>query len=655
MPIPPKRVRTATALAIPLFLLCTGPARAQPVDPVPVASPAPLDPASPMADLPDIGVDWPDMSESLGDKGTVAAAEKGDNDSGERRYSIALDGLEKLGAVPIKERFDALSVLKQGQKDAANTAQVDRRTREDRDLLESIMRTSGYYDAQVDATVENGIGDALIVRFAIIPGPLYRFDSVAVTGLEEAGAKAGAFGATFGVETEDAIDADDVVSGRVALEKSLKDSGFPFAKVSEPEVVVDHDTRTGTLAMAVETGGERRFGEIRIKSPSPPFNAKHVATIARFKSGDPYDQSRIDDLKRALVATGLVGGVDLRPVPGAASGTADIEVGLEKAPLRTIAGEVGYGTGEGIRAEISWTHRNLIKPEGAVTLRGVAGTREQLAGVVLRQSNFHARDRVFNARLLASNINRNAFDARTVELAANLERQSNIIWQKRWTWSGGAELIATDERDMTAGGIGRRQTFLIAAAPASIGYDRSNNLLDPTKGFRLGARISPELSLRNGTTAYARVQLDASAYAPLGDKLVLAGRVRVGSILGAANLDLAPSRRFYAGGGGSVRGFGFQEIGPRDAFNDPVGGRGLAEFSLEARVRFGNFGVVPFIDGGNISTGSVPTLSGFRYGAGVGLRYHSTFGPIRIDVGTPINPRSGDAPVTVFVSLGQAF
>ena len=649
----PQCVRLASALAFSLILLCNGPARAQNAEPVTVSDPAPLDPNSPMADLPDLGVAWPDMSESLGE-GPEAVAETTKSESGERRYSIELDGLEKLGAVPVKERFDALSVLKQGQKDPANTAQIDRRTREDRDLLEAIMRTSGYYDAQVEATVENGGGDTLVVRFAINPGPLYRFDTVAVTGLEDAGAKAPAFDATFGVEAEDAIDADDVVSGRAALEKSLKDSGFPFAKVNEPEVVVDHETRTGTLAMAVETGGERRFGDIRIKSLDPPFNAKHVATIARFKTGEPYDQSRIDDLKRALVATGIVGGVDLQPVPGTAPGTADIEVGLEKAPLRTIAGEAGYGTGEGIRAEISWTHRNLIKPEGAVTLRGVAGTREQLAGVVLRQSNFHARDRVLNARLLASNINRRAFEARTVELAANLERQSNIIWQKRWTWSGGAELIATDERDMTAG-IGRRQTFLIAAAPLSIGYDRSDNLLDPTKGFRLGARVSPELSLRKGTMTYVRMQLDASAYAPLGKSLVLAGRIRAGTIMGSSNLALAPSRRFYAGGGGSVRGYGYQEIGPRDAFNDPVGGRSLTEFSLEARIRFGVFGVVPFIDGGNIYTDKLPKLSGFRYGAGVGLRYHSSFGPIRIDVGTPINPRKGDTPVTVFVSLGQAF
>jgi translocation and assembly module TamA len=105
-----------------------------------------------------------------------------------------------------------------------------------------------------------------------------------------------------------------------------------------------------------------------------------------------------------------------------------------------------------------------------------------------------------------------------------------------------------------------------------------------------------------------------------------------------------------------VRGYGYQDIGPRDVNNDPIGGRSLAEFSLEARVKaFGNFGVVPFLDGGNISTGTLPSLGSFRFGAGIGARYYSSFGPIRIDVGTPINPRRGDPKIAVYVSLGQAF
>ena len=137
---------------------------------------------------------------------------------------------------------------------------------------------------------------------------------------------------------------------------------------------------------------------------------------------------------------------------------------------------------------------------------------------------------------------------------------------------------------------------------------------------------------------------------------MLAGRVRLGAIPGAPREAIAPSRRFYAGGGASVRGYGYQDIGPRDPNNVPVGGRSLTEFSLEARVKaFGNFGVVPFLDAGNIYTSQLPKFNDLHYGTGLGIRYYSSFGPIRLDVGTPINPQKGDPRVVVYVSLGQAF
>jgi translocation and assembly module TamA len=328
--------------------------------------------------------------------------------------------------------------------------------------------------------------------------------------------------------------------------------------------------------------------------------------------------------------------------------------------MRTIAGELGYGTGEGVRLEASWQHRNFFNPEGALTLRGVAGTQEQLAAVSLRRNNFKRRDQVFNAQITASHLDRDAFDAKTLSLSANLERQSNFIWQKKWTWSFGGELLASDERDtIEATGEPRRRTFYIAALPVSLNYDGSDSLLDPTKGFRLGGRISPEVSFHAGTFTYARAQLDASAYHPMSSSIVLAGRVRVGTIVGASRDDVAPSRRFYSGGGGSVRGYGYQQLGPRDVDNDPIGGRSLAEFAIEARVRLkafgGNFGIVPFLDGGSLSTESLPDLKDWQLGAGIGLRYYSSFGPIRVDVGTPLNPQHGDSRVAVVVSLGQAF
>jgi len=338
----------------------------------------------------------------------------------------------------------------------------------------------------------------------------------------------------------------------------------------------------------------------------------------------------------------------------------DLAVKLEPAPMRTIAGELGYGTGEGIRAEASWQHRNLFNPEGALTVRGVLGTQEQLGAVIFRRNNWLRRDQVLNAQALAAHIDRDAYEAKTLSLSAGFERQSNFIWQKRWTWSLGAELVATDEEDtIEATGEPRRRTFFIAALPGSLGLDETDDLLDPTKGFRLLGRLSPEISFQGGAFPYARTQVDASAYRRVSQSVVAAGRVRIGSILGADRDDIAPSRRFYSGGGGSVRGYGYQRIGPRDVDNDPIGGRSLAEFSLEARVRLkafgGNFGVVPFIDGGTLSTDALPDFKDWQIGVGIGARYYSSFGPIRLDIGTPLNRQKGDGRIAVVVGLGQAF
>src|SRR5690606_38595204 len=178
------------------------------------------------------------------------------------------------------------------------------------------------------------------------------------------------------------------------------------------------------------------------------FSAEHIEDIARFDSGDPYEASRLEDLRRALIATGLVSSVSVKPVDGEAPGTVDVEVNVERAPPRTIAGELGYGTGEGVRAEVSWQHRNFFKREGGPTLRGVAGPREQLAGVTLRRNNFRERDQVLNMQVIASNLNRDAYAARSLLIGANIERQTNIIWQKKWTWAFGGELLASDERDV---------------------------------------------------------------------------------------------------------------------------------------------------------------------------------------------------------------
>ena len=630
------------------------------------AQTADLDPAAPLDPLPDIGVEWPDMNapddapiENLEEPDEEMPAPVAIDVAEERRYSIVIEGLEGVDDEPaLAEAFDEQSELRADRNEAANAAQIDRRSRADAELLAELLRSRGYFDAVVQPRIEPS-PDMLRVVLATELGRQYTFQLVEIPGLDAADEDAAGLRQVFAVKTGDPVIAQNVIKARTDLQVALGEEGFALAEIGEQRIEIDHETHTASLSLPVQPGRVTRFGRISV-SGRPPFPPSHIVTIARFDEGDRFKQSKVNDLRRALIATGLVAAAEVRLVPSADQQTVNVDVHLEPAPMRTVAGELGYGTGEGVRVEASWQHRNFVNPEGALTLRGVAGTQEQLVSAEFRRNNFRRRDQVLDILAHASNVERDAYRAKTLQLSGLIERQSNIIWRKKWTWSYGADLIATDERGVFDDLANKEtRTFLIAALPLSLRYDGSNDLLDPTTGFRLGGRVSPEISAKGGSFQYGRVQIDASAYFPVSDSIVAAGRVRLGTIVGAKSSEIAPSRRFYSGGGGSVRGYGYQRLGPRDAFDDPIGGRGLAEFALEARVRLkafgGNFGIVPFIDGGTLTTDVAPDVGKWQFGAGLGVRYYSSFGPIRVDVGTPLNPGENDARLAVVVSLGQAF
>jgi len=616
----------------------------------------PLDPSAPLDPLPDLGVEWPNMEQTNDAIPEVPDTSIADA-AAERSYAVRIEGIDAIASETLRAQFLAASTLEANRGDPANAAQIDRRAREDSQLLAELLRAHGFYDAKVESRVEAAPGaNRVDVTLDVVPGPQYRFADVRLPGIEAAGADEAALREAFGVAAGEPVNAEAVTSGEAALRAELGRRGYAFADVGTLDVAVDHATRTASLVLPVQPNGTRSFGRFIVEG-RPLFGARHLQTIARFGPGETLSAPMIDDLRRALVATGVVSTVSIRPVARPGSQMVDLAVALERAPLRTIAGEAGYGTGEGVRVEASWEHRNLIPPEGAVRVRGIAGTEEQLLAATLRRNNFGRRDQVLTAQVAGSHVERRAYEASTFLLGIGLERQTNIIWQKQWTWSFGADLLASDERDVDiATGTTRSRTFFIAALPTSLSYDGSDDLLDPTRGFRLSGRFSPEASLQDGAFGYSRLQLDGSFYRPVSPTVVIAGRARLGTIFGASRDRIAPSRRFYAGGGGSVRGYGFQRLGPRDpVFDDPIGGRSLAEFALEARVRIGNFGIVPFVDAGNIYTSPLPELDDLRFGAGIGVRYHTRFGPIRVDLGTPLNRRSGDPRIAVYVSLGQAF
>lgn len=586
-------------------------------------------------------------------------------------YSYRLDGLDKLrddspvapvNGNDIRGAFNALSALKDGKGKAANGAMINARMREDQQTLTDILSGQGYFDSTVTGGLQlpaEGSQDPIQVILDTVPGPRYmlgaiKFDAPATVPPDLI---AGAFVPKPG----EPIVADRILSAEANIAVVLPENGYPFVKVGDRDIALDATTRTGDYTLPVATGPRSSFGDIRVGGKKPVFKPDHIAVLARFKKGQVYDSRKVDDLRKALVATGLLSTVSVQPEQtgtAADNGTdyADLLVNQEKGPPRSLSAEGGYGTGQGMKVEGSWTHRNLFPPEGALIGTLTAGTQEQGIGGTFRRSNAGKRDRTVELSLSALHSNFDAYEAYTGRLAGRISRDSTPIWQKRWTYSYGFELIGTNEQDYDFGaGELRRRTFYVLALPGQVTWDTSNSLLDPTRGFRLSAKISPEGSLGSGGQIYARSLFEATGYYPISDGLTLAGRARVGMINGAAREQIAPSRRYYGGGGGSVRGFGYQELGPKDPDARPIGGRSIVEAAAEMRYRFGNYGVVGFLDGGQVYTSSIPKFDDWRFGVGIGARYYTNFGPMRLDVATPLARKPGESRVSVYISIGQAF
>lgn len=640
-----------------------------------------------MADVPELTIGWPeDLSlppiETLDPETDIAFArealasqlilQNGTVEAIGSTLTIAFPA--DFAAFPLRQefvsRFKTLSTITDLSGTAESVAQLAARARADETLLTDLLRVYGYYDAQITRTIGSAASGASEadgppgVRFDIIPGQRYTVGAIDLGQLHTAPDFAYLRG-QFPIASGDLLSSDTIVSSQLSLNLALGETGYPFAEIDPPQLLIDHSRSEGDITLAVRPNG--KYVIAAIVSSEPDFlSGQHLATIARFDAGDIYQRSLVTDLRRAITATGLVSSAtitprELTPPTRGRPGSAALDIDLTKAKLRTIAGAIGYGAEEGVRVQASWEHRNLFPPEGALKLRGILGTKEQLGGITFRKNNFGGRDRVLTFDAFVSTLDSDAFDAQSIALIGTYERASTLLFQKQLGWSVGFELVGSRERAPNAGATQpRRETFLTGAVPATILYDTTDDLLNPSQGFRLGGRLSPEISRNSGTQSiYIRTQFDASAYHSVNPGLVLAGRVRLGTIPGTSLDNIAPSRRYYAGGGSSVRGYGFQQIGPRDTAGAPSGGRSVVESALEARIKTGFFGgalwAVPFIDAGSIGSDPAPDFDDIRFGAGLGIRYDSGFGPLRVDVGVPLNPGPNDNPVAVYVSLGQAF
>ncbi len=414
----------------------------------------------------------------------------------------------------------------------------------------------------------------------------------------------------------------------------------------ERRAVVDHDGAIMNLEFTVAPGEKVLMGPVLIEGQESTDGA-FIAELRTWDLGGPYDVRLIDSYRERLNGLALFDSVTIAPSP-AGEVPRPIGVALHEAPPRTIGGGVRYATTEGVGLNGFWVHRNFFGE--AETLRVDLGLAQLVQSLSTTYSLPHRPnpEQRLDFTALAEHEETDAFTKFGGEVAAALTTPLAEKWRGRVGL--GFQLAKIDD------GTSDR-TSITASVPADIFYDNSDSLLDPTMGERWSLRATGVVGKNDGALAFLKLESEATAYRRLNQsgRTVVAGRVKIGTILGE-ELDAIPAdRRFYSGGGGSVRGFGYQDIGPRDAMGDPAGGRSIAEAGLEFRQRFTEtWGGVAFVEAGSVGRG-LANLESPQAGAGVGVRYFTAFGPVRADIAVPLNRRAGDASLQLYISIGQAF
>jgi translocation and assembly module TamA len=566
------------------------------------------------------------------------------------RYEVAIDGVADSALHELlRQVSESVRLI---DRPPPSLARLRRRAEDDRARLLEVLRSEGYYAGQVGVRVDSGV-EPVKVTFEVDLGPLFRLGSVSIEAEPPEPRLTLPSPAEIGLEPGAPAAAGAVLAAEQALLNRARAQGFILAELGTRRAVVDLDTDRMDLTLRVRPGPLSRFGPVAIEGLAT-IDEDFVANRLDWQEGELITPARLEEARTSLRETGLFTSVqiNLADAPDA-RGLLPVTIDVIERQHRSFGVSVGYRTDEGPGGSISWEHRNLFGrgEQVAVELRG-SFIGASLIGT-FRKPDFGRRNQALLADLRLAYDDTDAFESKSARARVGLERQ----FRPGMLGALGVSFLAQEVTDKSLDEDG--QTFGLLSLPARFEWDRSDNRLDPSAGGRLRVENEPFVDVIGNGLLFNKSRLEYAHYFQVVNdpEIVLAGRSAVGAMVGASRSDIPANLRFYAGGGGSVRGFGYQLAGQLNDRDRPIGGRSLLELSGEVRLRITEtVGAVAFVDAGTVYSASVPDFSEtLRIGAGPGLRYFSPIGPVRVDVGFPLNPRNSDDAYQLYVSIGQAF
>lgn len=558
----------------------------------------------------------------------------------------------------------------------ANRFEARRRARAAMESAEALLRSEGYYQPTLVDQVEGEETPVAIVE--VTPGPRFLLADYGLNWTLPPPDQATdtAVRGEVGLTTGDPGRAVDVLAAEGRIVAGLTRRGYADAEAERRRVVVNHANYTVTPNFNIDSGPLVRLDGIQLRTRGPT-NPDWVAGLAPWTAGDVYDPEQVAELERRLTETGVYDGVGVALSPAdqtLADGTRPVVVTLRDRPARTLEAAITLSTAEAIvtagRAgaapsntggsaiEGTWTWYNRFGRADTLIWQARLAEIDSRIGATLSLPHWRRPSQTLRLETAAVYENTEAYRRTALVLAADIrQRVGKTSYYSYGIGLDGGQYDENRFDPVTQAPVRLTRDLVILTGLGSFYWDRSNDPLDPTSGWRVTASAQPTAVAGEDTVLFLRTEGEVSGYLPLQEaKTVLAGRVKLGSIIGGEELTVPADRLFYSGGGGSVRGYEYQGVGPRLPDNTPRGGLSLFETSLEVRRKvFGSFQGVAFVDAGAVGFDETPDFSALRYAAGVGVRYLLPFGPIRADIAIPLDKREGDPSFQVYVSLGQAF
>lgn len=507
-------------------------------------------------------------------------------------------------------------------------------------LLTTRLKAEGFYAAQVNFVIRNDIP-----VYSIDTGPRYHIRDVSFQlpkGINIAQHD-------MLIKSGDPLLAEHVLMAKKEFSQHVSNNYCLFQIRADYRVIVDHKTHSADVVFTLEESPAVTIGEITFKGLKS-IDDDYFRDRLSIKEGQCFKRHRIDVARLSLIQTNLIVSATAKIKPPI-DNKVPIEITIVERDHRTIGAGIGYESDEGFGVSAEWEHRNLMSRGQKLSVDIHLAQNAQRLSSTLTFPHFKRNDQSITFYTDMESEDTDAFESKTGTLGVVLARQ---FTPKLSGFIGIEQALSKILED------GEEDRFALLSLPVSLEHDQRNDPLDPQSGWVIAGRIQPYLDTNNTSTTFVKSTVAASAYVTLDNlawRPTLAIRSAAGSISGIDRQDVPADIRFYTGGGGSVRGYPFQSLGPLTN-NDPDGGLSFTEVSFETRLRWGkNWGGVLFIDGGTAYEDELPQWGNdLRWGTGIGIRYYTSFAPIRFDIGVPLDKRDGiDDDYQLYISIGQAF